>query len=298
MKKYTLLFVFLSMFIYSTQVIAKPYHNHPINTPPPHYYSSTSSSNYVVRTDFHRDEHTFPDCKEHSFIKETTVLYYSNGNRRTFSYYTILSADDSVLETNCTDVNHSIIDDKHYIVFKKGKYYKIMDGEGNVLSVRTYKCLSKLSQNRLLARIDKKYGVIDFNEKVIIPIKYKSLEWANGELYISNLNGYYGLVDLENNVLVNNQFDKIKPLFDTFILKKEGKYGLADINGQILLDPEHDNIKMLGEYILVKKDGKYGLLDFSGKPILALSYKKINLKRNILTAKTQKNEWITINSDI
>lgn len=295
MKKIVFLFTICLLFMSSTEVFAKPTQHHNMHSRPPHYYHSSSSSNYIVRSDYVRDEHNFVDCNEHSLIKETTIHYYSNGNKRAYSYYTILTADGTVLESDCTDVKHTIFNDKHYIIFKKGKFYKIMDGKGTVISSRNYKKLSELEKNRLLARIDKKYGVIDLQENIIVPIKYKSLEKVNKNFYISNLNGYYGILNIENNILIDNVFDKITPLYDTYILKKQGKYGLADINAKIILDPQHDKIEPLGEYILVKKDGKYGLLDFSGKPILALSYKKIKLKRNVLYAKTQNNEWITVN---
>ena len=298
MKKIIFLFAFCYIFLNVSQAFAKPPHHSGVYTRPPHHYHSSSSANYLVRSDYIRDEHTFVDCNEHSLIKETTVNYYSNGNKRAYSYYTILGADGSVLESDCTDVKHTIYDGKHYIIFKKGKYYRIMDGKGSVISSRIYKKLSELSKNRYLAKIDKKYGIIDLNEKIIVPIKYKSIEKATGKLYITNLNNYFGMIDSENNIYLKNEFDKIKPLYDTYIIKKKGQYGLMDINGKLILDPEHDKIEALGEYILVKKDGLYGLLDYSGYPVLALSYKKIKLKRNILSAKNQNNEWVIVNSNL
>ncbi|MBQ8887060.1 MAG: WG repeat-containing protein [Candidatus Gastranaerophilales bacterium] len=298
MKKIIFGLIICTLFLSASSVFAKSTHRPSTYTHHPHHYHSSSSSNYIVRSDYIRDEHTFPDCIEHSLIKETTVNYYSNGSKRVHSRYTILGSKGAVLESDCTDVKHSIYDNKHYIVFKKGKYYKIMEGNGNIISTRNYKKLSELSKNRLLARIDKKYGIIDLNENIIVPIKYKSFESANSDLYIVNLNGYYGILNSENNIFLTSEFDKIKPLYDTYIVKKQGKYGLVDITGKLILDPEHDKITSLGEYILVKKAGKYGLLDYSGKPILALTYKKIKQKRNVLYAKNQNNEWITVNSNI
>lgn len=296
MKKNILCLVLTLIFISSLQVSAK-------TNPPPRtygYYHShhSSSPNYVVRSDYQRDEHNFVDCDKHSLIKETTVNYYSNGNKFAYSYYTILTSGGTILESDCTDVKHTIFENKHYIIFKKGKYYKIMDGDGKIISNRNYSYLSEISKNRWLAKVDKKFGVIDLNEKIIVPIKYKSFEKISNNLFITNLNGYYGIQDADNNIYVKNEFDKITPLYDTYVLKKMGKYGLADINAKVILDTAHDDIKSLGEYILIKKDNKCGLLDFSGIPITKLEYKKFDLKRNVLYGKTTENKWIKIFDEI
>ena len=184
MKKIIFLFTFCFIFLNVSQAFAKPTHHPSTYTHHPHHYNSSSSTNYIVRSDYIRDEHKFIDCKEHSLIKETTVNYYSNGSKRAYSYYTILNSDGSVLESECTDVKHTVLEAKHYITFKKGKYYKIMDGKGNIISTRNYKKLSELSKNRLLARIDKKYGIIDLNENIIVPIKYKKIEQIGQNLFI------------------------------------------------------------------------------------------------------------------
>ena len=145
MKKIVFLLLISALFLSTSSAFAKPTHYPSSYTHPSHYYNSGSSSNYVVRSDFIRDEHTFPDCKDHSLIKETTVNYYSNGSKRAYSRFTILDSKGAVLESDCTDVKHTIYDNKHYIVLKKGKYYKIMDGNGNIISSRNYKKLSELS---------------------------------------------------------------------------------------------------------------------------------------------------------
>ena len=269
---------------------AKPTHSHN-RSHYPHSHHSSSSSNYIVKTDYIRDEHNFVNCNEHSVIKETTVNYYSNGNKRAYSYYTILSNDGTILQSDCTDVKHTIYENKHYILYKKGKYYRIIDGEGTVISMRNYKKLQELSQNRLLAKIDKKYGIIDLNEKIIVPIKYKSFEQIQKDLFITNLNGYYGILNSENNILIKNDYEKITPIYDVYILKRMGKFGLANNKAEIIFNAEYDKIKSLGEYLLIKKDNKYGVLNAQGEKISEIKYKKIKLDRNILKGKNKLNRW-------
>ena len=288
MKK--LIFILtLTLLISTTIVEAKP--TGKPNRSNYHHHHSSSSSNYIIKSDYIRDEHNFANCDEHSVIKETTINYYSNGNKRAYSYYTILNNDKTVLESDCTDVKHTIYENKHYIIYKKGKYYRIIDGEGNVISMRNYTKLQELTPNRFLAKINKKYGIIDPNENIIVPIKYKSIEQVQKDLFITNLNGYYGMMDSSNNIFIKNDYDKITSLYDTYILKRIGNYGLADKNAKIIYVPKYDKIKALGEYILIKKDNKYGVLDANGNKITEIKYKKIKLDRNILKGKNKLNIW-------
>lgn len=288
MKK--LIFILtLTLLISTTIVEAKP--TGKPNRSNYHHHHSSSSSNYIIKSDYIRDEHNFANCDEHSVIKETTINYYSNGNKRAYSYYTILNNDKTVLESDCTDVKHTIYENKHYIIYKKGKYYRIIDGEGNVISMRNYTKLQELTPNRFLAKINKKYGIIDLNENIIVPIKYKSIEQVQKDLFITNLNGYYGMMDSSNNIFIKNDYDKITSLYDTYILKRIGNYGLADKNAKIIYVPKYDKIKALGEYILIKKDNKYGVLDANGNKITEIKYKKIKLDRNILKGKNKLNIW-------
>lgn len=297
MKK--LLFtLFILLCFTSTIVEAKPTNNAHRGSYPHHHHSSSSSSNYVIKTDYIRDEHNFANCDEHSVIKETTVNYYSNGNKRAYSYYTILNNDGTVLESNCTDVKHTIFEDTHYIIYKKGKYYRIIDGDGKVVSIRNYTKLQELIPNRFLARIDKKYGIIDLKENVIVPLKYKSFEQVQKDLFLTNLNGYYGLMNSSNQIFIENDYDKITPIYDTYVLKRMGKYGLADYNANLIYEPKYDKIKSLGEYILIEKDNKIGVLNSKGKAITEIKYKKVKLDRNTLKGKNAHNVWKEIDINI
>ena len=97
------------------------------------------------------------------------------------------------------------------------------------------------------------------------------------------------MVDSSNNIILKNEYDKIKRVYDTYILKREGNFGLADVNGQIILPADNDKIKKLGEYILVEKDNKYDVYDSDGNKLNEKSYKNIRLERNILEGKLNKN---------
>ena len=89
-------------------------------------------------------------------------------------------------------------------------------------------------------------------------------------------------MDSEGNILLKPEFDKIKPLYDTYVTKKAGKFGLVDFRGNTILTPDFDEIKKLGEYILVKKDKKYGVFDAQGVQLSEINHKKIKLERNEL----------------
>lgn len=278
MKKFVFFFV-LSL-VLSSNIPANAHHCHS------HYY--------VTYKDYFQEEHNFANCNKHSMLKETSVYYYSNGTRRSYTTSTIFNQDGSILESGCSNVKHIIYNKKHYFTFYKNKKYQILDENGNYLSTKEYKSMQEIAPNKLLVKLDKKYGIIDLRENVITPIKYKKFEQIGKNLYLTKLNGYYGVIDSSNNVLIKHEHDKITPLYETFILKKYDKYGLIDKNGKIILTTDYDKIKKLGEYILIKKDGKYGVLDSSGKIVSQAIYKKIRLERNSLEGKLYKNSWETL----
>ena len=99
------------------------------------------------------------------------------------------------------------------------------------------------------------------------------------------------MADNSNNILIKNEHDKIKSLYDVFVIKKYDKFGIVNKNGKLILQTEFDSVKKLGEYILIKKDGKYGILDASGKIIAEPIYKKVRLNRNTIEVKLPKHSW-------
>ena len=103
-----------------------------------HYHSSSSSTVYLVGREVIPNVHTFPDCNQHSATSETFVSYYSNGTSNSYTYYTVLDAKGNVLATDCTDVKHTIYDNVHYLLLKKGGKYGIYSHDGYLISNRNY----------------------------------------------------------------------------------------------------------------------------------------------------------------
>ena len=249
-----------------------------------HHSSSGNSSNpvYLIKKDFETKEVKFPNCDRHYVISEITTDYFSDGSKRIYTNSTVYNTDGTVLISDCQSVKHTIYEDKHFFIIRQNRGYKILNDDGETISTKNYSYMEEIIPNRIKVRYDKKYGVIDLNEKVIIPIKYQSLENYGNKIFLSKLNRYYGIIDIENNILVENDCDKIKPAYDTFIIKRYDKYGLADTNGHLVLNIQYDKIKKLGEYIIIKKNIRYGVLDSYGKIISEPQYKKIKLERNHL----------------
>lgn len=281
MKKLIIYFI-VTMFYTTMSVQAHCHHSH----------------NYVTHTNYFQEELHFANCNKHSLLNETTVYYYANGTRNSYTTSTIYNNDGTILESGCYNVRHLIYNNKHYFTFYKNKKYQIIDENANYLSVKNYKYMKEIAPNKLLVKLDKKYGVIDFNEKIIIPIKYKKFEQVEQNLFITQLNGYYGMCNNANNIIIKNENDTIKPLYETYLLKKMGNYGLTDKNGKIILPVEYNKIKKLGEYILIEKNNKFGVLDSTGEIIAKPIYKEIRLNRNILEGKINKGYWINLQQNI
>ena len=253
-----------------------------------HYYSSPA---YVVRSDYFENEQSFTDCESHYLLTRTTVNFYSNGMRRTYYSYNVYNNDGTLLLADCSDVQHIIQNKQHYFLFRKNGKYFIANSKGDVFAKRNYTRMSIISKNKILVRVDKKYGIIDLQENVIVPIKYKFFENIGENLYLTKLNGYYGLMNSQGEILLKNEYEKIKPLYDTFVTKKYGKYGLVDINGNLILPAENDKIKKLAEYIVVEKDNLYKVFSSLGDLLSDKEYKKIRLERNTLEGKVKGGKF-------
>ncbi len=271
-----------------------------------HYYNHRydytnhhdSSSVYIINRDYQKTTQKFPNCDKHYMETETVINYYSDGTRRTFSTSTIYNSDGSVLVSDCTWVKHVLYNDEHYFLVRKNRKYQVIDSEAKVLSKRMYTKMEEIAPNRLLVKFDKKFGVVSLNDDVVVPIKYQKFLSEGDNVYITKLNGYYGISDFENNVLIKNECEKIKPLFDVFVVKKYRKYGMADRYGYLFAEPKYDSIKKLGEYILVKQNGKYGVFDYKGEKICDIKYKKIRLERNRLEGRLESGQWIEIKNSL
>ena len=269
--------------ISTTTAYSQPHH-HPYWH---HYRHSGCASSYVylVRSDYSENESNFKNCNAHYLLTKTTVNYYSNGSRRTYSYHTIFNTDGSIVIEDCTSVHHVHYNNQHFFLVRKNNSYKVITSTGQQLTTKNYKEMVELSPNRLLVLADRKYGIIDLYENTIIPLKYKSFNKISNDIYITKLNGYYGMINKDFSLIQANEYDKISPLYDTYLLKQNGKFGLADLQGNILLEPTNDKITKLGEYILVKKDKNFRIYERNGKAINNTEYSKIKLSRNTLIGK-------------
>lgn len=260
-------------------------HGHSHHHPNYHNYHSSSGSHpaYLIMQDYKKQEVKFPNCTKHYVIEEIITNTYSDGSKRVLTKSTVYNSDGTPIVSDCGSVEHVIYEGNHYFVVRKNKGgWQIINSEGAPLTVKKYSYMSLLKPNRVLVRTDKRYGVIDFWEKSVIPVKYRKFNEISDGVFLTKLNGYWGVVDLGNNLLIPNDCERIKPLYDTLVLKRYGRYGLADLNGKILYEPKYDRIKKMGEYILLKDNKTYRVLDMSGSPVNDKIYGKVRLNRNKL----------------
>lgn len=265
-----------------------------------HYTHSSSSDHsvYLVSKDYKKQEEKFANCNKHYMVVETFTNYYSDGTRRIYTNCTIYNADGTVLEADCSSVKHIIQNNNHYFIIRKNRGFSLINSEGNVITKRIYSFMDEIAPNRLLVKYEKLYGIIDLKENIVADIKYQKFRVCGNKIYMTKLNGYYGLMNQDGKILVKNDCERIKPLYDTLVLKKYGKYGLANCDGEIILPIEQDKIKKLGEYIIVKRDKKYNALNLHGQKLNDFGYKKIKLKRNTLFGVTQDGDNVEIKADL
>ena len=157
---------------------------------PRHYnygygYSGCSNCVYLLKSDFYQKTQTLPDCEDHSILIDTTINYYSNGAKRTYSTYSVVdNKKETIILSDYLDIKHVLVNNKHYFLAKNGREYKILNGKGHVIGSRQYSTMKEIAPNRFLVSINKLYVIIDINENIIAPIKYKSIEQLNKNLFM------------------------------------------------------------------------------------------------------------------
>lgn len=254
-------------------------HNHCNHS---HSSSSSHDSNYLVNTEYRKEEQKFQNCSNHYAITEIRTDYYSNGQRHVYKNSTIYNSDGTILIANCRNFEHIIYNNKHYFIVQKDGKYGIYSSFGKKISNKNYSRLKYLKDNRILACIDKKCGIIDLEENIVVAIKYQKLINTGKDVFITKLNRYYGLIDVDNNVILKNNCEKIKQKGEFIVVKKYKKYGLYSFDGKKILDIKHQKIKILNGYILLKKDNEYGAINIETGCKSNIEFKKIKAIRNTL----------------
>lgn len=287
MKKIFLSLIFISLFISTVNIKALAHCHHS------HYYSQPPRM--LIGKTYYQNEFTFNNCNEHFLYKETVVYHYSDGSKNYFYNYGIINKDKTFLIENCSDIQHIIFNNEHYFLIKKNGYYNIIDKNGVLLTQNKYKTMTRLDNNTILVKSNnKRFGIIDIKGNEIIPIKYHSFEQIKKDLFITKLNGYYGLINTTTNKRLKNEYDKIKPLQNTLLLKKYDKYGLANNKGEVILPTIYNKIEQLEQFILIKEKSQISILNNAGKKITDKTYKKIRINRNTLEGLTNDKKWIKI----
>ena len=125
MKK---IFIILALLLTVNSVQAHPRHyNYGYG------YSGCSNCVYLLKSDFYQKTQTLPDCEDHSILIDTTINYYSNGAKRTYSTYSVVdNKKETIILSDYLDIKHVLVNNKHYFLAKNGREYKILNGKGAV----------------------------------------------------------------------------------------------------------------------------------------------------------------------
>ncbi|MFK7774880.1 MAG: WG repeat-containing protein, partial [Saprospiraceae bacterium] len=172
----------------------------------------------------------------------------------------------------------------HFGSLKKGTLFAIKNGQyglidslNNIIIPFQDKELSRLDDETILAKLDKKQSLLDTKGNLILPSNLDYLNRNNrnkNEVIVSK----DGLVGIYN---ISKKKFSVDPIYELIvsspnqkyfnIAKKNDKYGIIDNEGKTLLPFEYDKIS--GSKI--QKNDKWGYLDDDGKIWLEPKYDKI-----------------------
>lgn len=200
--------------------------------------------------------------------------------------------------------NKTILDFKYQRLFKVTediliadiqKQAFLIDYNGVSILDTTYDDIEYFGSKESLAKVRKygKFGLIDFSKggSIVIPIIYDNIE-NEGEMIKFEINNKYGLFDLEGRLIVNSIYELLESIDDLIIAKKSGKFGLIHKNGLEKLPFIYQGISSLSNGLLAAKlNNKWGVIDINGNAIIAFSYQEIGAFRNGLLVVKKDNRW-------
>lgn len=159
--------------------------------------------------------------------------------------------------------------------------------------------VTKIENNRFIARKNNKYGVTDSLKNIIIPFKYDFIEYQNRRLIIRK-NKLNGLFSVDNEELIPVEFEFILPRKnDRFILwRKSSLNGLCDNNGTIVIPINYKQLYSTENddfYITENEKNLNGVYDINGVNIIPEEYKFYTIDNyRIFATKNSKSQIIDL----
>lgn len=179
------------------------------------------------------------------------------------------------------------------IKFKKGRFWGIMDPEGNILveprhdyrvTLNDFSRFAKSDKVGLvsknfndlyghhlsLVRIKGKKGFIDSKGREVVELKYSAAKDFSEGLASVKLKGLYGFINENGDTVIPHQFEYANSFKNGFAsVKINGKWGVINKNGEIIAEPVYDEVTDFKNNLArVRKDGLWGFINRKGKLIV------------------------------
>ena len=210
----------------------------------------------------------------------------------------------SNIDSNTSEVKYGIIDSK----------------SGKVLQPATYNELNRISRlNLFIAKKEELFGVINEYGKIILDLKYSFLQELSPGYYLTNesgdiqgtscYGGKFGVISSTGSIILNNEYQKIEPLYGSdsliicstydrafqklFNLKTRAFVNIGGFEYFLKIPTFHrglheiyespkvfvaGNNVVMGDYGEIVS-GKFGVVDYEGKVLVPANYTEIDVQK-------------------
>lgn len=149
-------------------------------------------------------------------------------------------------------------------VAERGDTLVVIDGQGKVMTTKTYNVIKDYSGNRALCTdgIKKgsptKWGYLDKNGNEIIKQTYKKAKPFSNGLAGVKVKGLWGFIDTVGNVVIEPKFINIGNFNNLGLARAEidGKWGVINKKGEFMVEPIYDDIDIFSCGVAVAKEGR------------------------------------------
>jgi hypothetical protein len=276
----TILFLFLTIFIYSQNSKTKIEENRFIERRDNKFGITDSLKNIIIAIIY-----DFIEFKNHRLIVRTNQL---NG---------LLSLDNEQL----IPIKFEFIlprKNERFILWTKKSTFGLSDINGKIIIPIKYKSVSSTENDDfyITENGNELNGIYDYNGKNIIPEEYKFYTVDKYRIFAikDNRSQIVDLKNLENNIILDKKFELIETvrhyamgenLFQ--IVKKENKFGLINSKNETIIPIIYDEIKSSENwrYFIIKQNNKIGLINVNGTVTKKPIYDSMELRKEYIVLK-------------
>jgi hypothetical protein len=139
-----------------------------------------------------------------------------------------------------------------------------------------------IENNIVLVKVGNEFRILNENSQEIFKKRFSELNYIGGynDIIVKLKNNKYSLANIKHKTLMQDNYDNIEKLNNSFLVQKGNLYGIVKfVDGQYkeILPCVNDNILVEFNFFITENNNKYRLLNKEGKKVIDSDYDDIRI---------------------